>query len=191
MGGFAFLAAIVIASMGMMQNIKYGGEMNRHYLFFPTLIGGFAASIALIGLVMTLNGGDQSGMFIGGLAVALIVHIPHIRQAVSDVTKARNLGMPEYQIKKLGPVPVLIRLLMVGIGKVMHLIMVLTIIGIPLYRMLQNGQAQVDAFCDQVDLRNELILLEEVEKAKQRQQIADEANQKVRERAEARKEADQ
>lgn len=148
----------------MSQNIKYGDGLSKYYPFFLTLIGGFGAAFALIGLVMTVGGGSHAGMILGGLVVLIVCQLPALRQAANQVAEAKEAGMPESEYKKLGPVPVFVRLTLVGLGKVGHILLTCTIIGIPLYRSMVNMQNTVDAYCAQIDLREQLEVLKEAKK---------------------------
>lgn len=163
--GFLFLAAVVLLGVGMSQNIKYGDELSKHYPFFLTLISGFGAAAVLIGLVMTAADSPQAGMILIGLVVMVGAQLPALKQANEAMAEAKERGMKDY--KSLGPVPVFIRLALVGLGKVGHILLTCTLIGIPLYRMMVNMSNTVDAYCAQVDLREQLAAMKAQEAAAQ------------------------
>lgn len=165
MAGFTFLVAIVLLGVGMNQNIRYGDELSKYYPFVLTLISGFGAAAVLIGLVMTTAGSPQAGLILGGLVVMVGAQLPALKQANEAMAEAKERGMKDY--KSLGPVPVFIRLTLVGLGKVGHILLTCTLIGIPLYRMMVNMSNTVDAYCAQVDLREQLAALKAQEAAAQ------------------------
>lgn len=158
-----FFVLIGLAAFGLMQEMRYGLKMMAEYKINPILagIGGVGTTVALVGLALLEKSGHASNAVIFGSIVSVACQLSALKMAKIDVIKSKTLPMSSSERWKLSPLAVFMRTTVIGLGIVLHIILIFTIIGIPIYSGLKNSLANVDDMCEQVTLRNKLHAMEE------------------------------
>lgn len=171
MAGFLVIAILVVMVIGVQKNVRQAtqaeicrktGLPDFSYNFALTVVSGLAALVAMVGLVMVAAGSaDKVLMVLAGLAVSVAACLPEIQKANENARVAKNHGK---DASGFAPAAVWLNIMLIGVGKVVHAVMVCTLIGIPLYNMLAQVQQNMDALVEQIELRREI---EELKRSEQ------------------------
>ena len=182
MVAIVFFAALAVAVIGVQRNIRDAqmtelcrrqGLKQDSYNFLFTVLSGLGLGAALVGLMMMSGGSmDKAGLVLGGLAVSVLPCLPAIRQANENLRVLKKHG--ESDGGQYSPVKVWLGITLVGLGKVIHAIMICTIIGIPLYNMLAQTQGNMDRLVRQVELRQRVEQLKKAEEKRETDHVIQE-----------------
>lgn len=160
-----FLICVGIAAYGVMKNLREGESFNSCHVVMLNFLAGLCATVMLVGIVMKSGGSTGvTGMIIGGLIGTIVFQIKDIKEAMEltahmKAEKTECSGKTKFQLSPLGA---WLNGTLIGLGKVGKLVMYFTLIGIPLYRIIENSTNEVDAYAEQVKLREEKQAMEEV-----------------------------
>ena len=135
------------------------------------MLSGLGTAAALVGLVMVAGGSlGKAGLVLGGLAVSALACLPAIKEANENLRLLKKHGKADGG--QFSPLKVWLDITLIGVGKVMHAVMICTLIGIPLYNMLGQVEQNMNYLVQQVELRQELEELKRQEDGRLIQQTA-------------------
>lgn len=120
------------------------------YNLFIVLMAGLALIVAFITAIM-----GKYLIATGALAVSVLVSGSYIMEAVKMVPVMKKAGWGSGGMLHFQPWWIWARIVLLGMGKWMHIVMYCTLIGIPLYNMLKTVSVNIDALNEQIELRNE------------------------------------
>lgn len=166
-----FVLLILLAGTGMYNEIKAetSDELCRkngiescipYYSTSSRMLSGLGAIVALIGGML-----GKFPWILGGLLATVVFTLPYLKKANDDMHMIKKYGGNlSSKFFTYSPVWVYGRIVLLGMGKWMHIVMICTLIGIPLYNMLKQVSVNIDKLNEQIALRNEY----EAMKAKER-----------------------
>ncbi len=163
------LGAVGILAAGLSQNMRYGNELGKyfHSNSICTALSGVATCVAIVGIVMMLYGKSSAVVVLIGVAATILLQLPALKRASDDLAKSKKvvqyktIACPEEPgnaglYKSLGPLPVFFRLTLIGLGKVMVMIMYISLIGIPIYRGIEAQIKDVERYSAQARAQEQL-----------------------------------
>lgn len=161
MGAIMFLLLIGLLGLGTINDIKAkeaqelclrNGIRNGvpQYNLLVVLAAGLAMIIALISFMINC-------FFVGILCilVSVLVCFGYIKQAAGMIAEMKKAGWGSGGMLTFQPYWVWARIVLLGMGKWMHVVMCCTLVGIPLYNMMKTVTVNVEALQEQIELRQE------------------------------------
>ena len=164
-----FVGAFAVLIVSLQQNHRYGEEIGKYFHTNRLLTGlsGIAAWVAIVGLVLLLFGKKSAIAVVIGVALTILLQLPALKEASDDLAKSKKVvlhkivaspdspsGAGSYDC--LGPVPVYFRLLLIGMGKAMVMVLYISLIGIPIYRGLIAQQKEIERYSAQANAQAQL-----------------------------------
>lgn len=161
MTAFFFILLIALLGLGTMNDIKTNllreackqrGKENAipSYNLLAVLAAGMAAIVGLIAMML-----GSTGTAVAALVIAVLVTLPYLIKAGKDISLMKKANWSGGVMMKYQPWWVWGRIVLLGMGKWMHVLMCITIIGIPLYNMMKQVTIGMDTVMEQIQLRQE------------------------------------
>lgn len=120
------------------------------YNLFIVLMTGLAAIVAFITAIMRMYP-------VAAVALIASVLIPfrYILEAIKMVPVMKKAGWGSSGMLHFQPYWIWARIVLLGMGKWIHILMCCTLVGIPLYNMMKTVSVNMDALTEQIELRKE------------------------------------
>lgn len=161
MTAFLILVFIGILGLGTVNDIKANQAREiclqrripngvPEYSLPVTLAAGMAGIVAMVTAIMA-----KPMVAMIALAVSILVTIAYWKDALDMVPIMKEAGWSGYAMRKFQPYWIWARIVLLGIGKWVHIVMCCTLIGIPLYGMMQNVNVSLEMLTEQMELRQE------------------------------------
>lgn len=154
---------IALSGIGLVQNVSWGPVCKDENPVFLTFLSGVSAVIAMVAVVLTVYGNEpQTALAVAGLIGTVLFNIVPIKKGLDYQAKAmydkRISGFTKF---KLGPVWAWFRHTLVGVGKCAKIVMYCTLIGIPAVKAMEHSERAINAYEEQVKLREMKEALDE------------------------------
>lgn len=120
------------------------------YNLFIVLMAGLAIIVAFIMAIM-----GKYLIAAVALVVSILIPCSYIIKAIKMIPVMKKAGWESGGMLHFQPWWIWARIVLLGMGKWMHIVMCCTLIGIPLYNMMKNVSVNIDALNEQIELRNE------------------------------------
>ena len=120
------------------------------YNLLIVLMTGLAAIVAFITAIMRMYP-------VAAVALIASVLIPfrYILEAIKMVPVMKKAGWGSGGMLHFQPYWIWARIVLLGMGKWIHILMCCTLVGIPLYNMMKTVSVNMDALTEQIELRKE------------------------------------
>ena len=120
------------------------------YNLLIVLMTGLAAIVAFITAIMRMYP-------VAAVALISSVLIPfrYILEAIKMVPVMKKAGWGSGGMLHFQPYWIWARIVLLGMGKWIHILMCCTLVGIPLYNMMKTVSVNMDALTEQIELRKE------------------------------------
>lgn len=161
MTAFLILVFIALLGVGTVNDIKANQAKEiclqkripngvPEYNLLSVLAAGMAGIAAWIALIA----GSVKVALIA-LVLSVLVTLPYLKKAVEGIPRMKKAGWGSGGMLQFQPYWIWARIVLLGMGKWVHIVMCCTLIGIPLYGMLKTVNVNLEALSEQIELRQE------------------------------------